>query len=114
MHTKITRRDWFHTLLALPAIGCFSRYQALAEPARNTVKITAIKAMQVRDIAGNCLIKIETDQGLTGYLNWRQSLMRLTLRTYYDYEQKKTLIDSILEWDNVGLAKANDGSEQGT
>jgi galactonate dehydratase len=31
------------------------------------VKITAIKAMQVRGIAGNCLIKIETDQGLVGY-----------------------------------------------
>jgi L-alanine-DL-glutamate epimerase-like enolase superfamily enzyme len=31
------------------------------------VKIKAVKAMQVQNIAGNCLIKIETDAGLVGY-----------------------------------------------
>ncbi len=31
------------------------------------MKITAVKAMQIRNIAGNCLIRIDTDSGLTGY-----------------------------------------------
>ncbi|MFC1541713.1 mandelate racemase/muconate lactonizing enzyme family protein [Candidatus Latescibacterota bacterium] len=66
MQIKTTRREWFHSLLALPAIGCFTRYQALAESVRKTVKITAIKAMQVQGI-GPSMIKIETDQGLVGY-----------------------------------------------
>lgn len=34
---------------------------------RNKVKITDIKAMQIKRIAGNCLIKIETDAGIAGY-----------------------------------------------
>ncbi len=44
-----------------------AHFHQLAAQQRKKVKITAIKAMQVRGIAGNCLIKIETDQGLTGY-----------------------------------------------
>lgn len=64
---KTSRRNWLRTALLLPAGAWMSRYQALAEPAQKKVKITAIKAMQVRRIAGNCLIKIETDQGLVGY-----------------------------------------------
>jgi galactonate dehydratase len=51
----------------LPAGAWLTRFQALAAPMRKQVKITAIKAMQVKDIAGNCLIKVETDQGLAGY-----------------------------------------------
>jgi galactonate dehydratase len=31
------------------------------------VKITDIKAMGLDHIAGNCLIRIDTDSGLTGY-----------------------------------------------
>ena len=34
-------------------------YQKLAASDRGKYKITAIKAMQVKGIAGNCLIKIE-------------------------------------------------------
>lgn len=44
-----------------------TRYTALAQPHQGKVKITAVKAMQVQNIAGNCLIKIETDAGITGY-----------------------------------------------
>lgn len=52
---------------ALPAAGLFSGYRALAAPHVNRVKITAIKAMAIRNIAGNCLIRIDTDSGLSGY-----------------------------------------------
>src|SRR5580693_4927860 len=62
-----TRRDLLRLAIALPAGALFSRYRALAQPHLNRVKITAIKAMQIRNIAGNCLIRIDTDSGLTGY-----------------------------------------------
>ena len=63
----ITRRDWLSRVFALPAGAWLARYQALAAPYQGKVKIRDIKAMQPRDIAGNCLIKIETGQGLVGY-----------------------------------------------
>lgn len=67
MLPAITRREWFRRVLVLPAGAWMARYNALAQPHRGKVKITALKAMQVQGIAGNCLIKIETDAGLTGY-----------------------------------------------
>ena len=67
MASSWTRRDWLRTALALPAGAWLDRYTALAAPLRNKVKITAVKAMAIRDIAGNCLIRIDTDAGLTGY-----------------------------------------------
>jgi L-alanine-DL-glutamate epimerase-like enolase superfamily enzyme len=63
----MTRRSWLRNLLALPAGAWMTRFEALAQPQRRKVKITAIKAMQVQNIAGNCLIKVETDAGLVGY-----------------------------------------------
>jgi len=62
-----TRRDLLRLAIALPAAGLFSRYRALAAPHLNRVKITNIKAMAIRNIAGNCLIRVDTDSGLTGY-----------------------------------------------
>jgi L-alanine-DL-glutamate epimerase-like enolase superfamily enzyme len=64
-----SRRDFFASLIALPAGLWLTNYRALAEsPAfRNQVKITAIKAMQLDFLGDGCLIKIETDSGLTGY-----------------------------------------------
>jgi galactonate dehydratase len=53
--------------LTLPAGAAFTRFRALAQPHLNRVKITGIKAMEIRNIAGNCLIRIDTDGGLTGY-----------------------------------------------
>jgi L-alanine-DL-glutamate epimerase-like enolase superfamily enzyme len=67
MNRKITRRQLMRLALALPAGAWMKRYESLAQQQRGKVKITAIKAMQIRNIAGNCLIKIETDAGLTGY-----------------------------------------------
>jgi galactonate dehydratase len=53
--------------MMLPAGAWIVRYHALAQPHRGKVKITALKAMQVQGIAGNSLVKVETDAGLTGY-----------------------------------------------
>jgi galactonate dehydratase len=53
--------------LALPSACLFERYRALAAPSLNRVKITDIRAMAIQNIAGNCLIRIDTDSGLTGY-----------------------------------------------
>ena len=63
----MTRRSLLLRLLGLPAGAWLSRYRTLAAAHAGKVKITAVKAMQVRSIANNCLIKIETDAGLTGY-----------------------------------------------
>src|SRR5450759_2275367 len=39
----------------------------MAAPNVKRVKITNVRAMAIRNIAGNCLIRIDTDSGLTGY-----------------------------------------------
>jgi galactonate dehydratase len=39
----------------------------MAVPSLNRVKITAIRAMAIQNIAGNCLIRIDTDSGFKGY-----------------------------------------------
>ena len=62
-----TRRELLKAALALPGGACLARYEALAAPLKNKVKITGIKAMQLRHNGGDCLIKIETDAGLVGY-----------------------------------------------
>ena len=51
----------------MPAGAFLQRYKALAAPHQGKVKITAIKAMALKNIAGNCLIRIDTDAGITGY-----------------------------------------------
>ncbi len=65
--TPISRRDLIRLAVALPSAGLFARYRALAAPNVNRVKITGIKAMAIQNIAGNCLIRIDTDSGLVGY-----------------------------------------------
>jgi L-alanine-DL-glutamate epimerase-like enolase superfamily enzyme len=62
-----SRRRFVKMALALPLAGLFSRLRAFAAPHTNRVKITDIKVMQIQKIAGNSLIKIETDSGLVGY-----------------------------------------------
>ena len=63
----LSRRQLLRLAVALPAAGLFSRYRALAAPHLNRVKITGIRAMAIKNIAGNCLIRVDTDSGLTGY-----------------------------------------------
>jgi L-alanine-DL-glutamate epimerase-like enolase superfamily enzyme len=65
--TSLSRRDLLRAALALPAAGLFARYRAMAAPDLNRVKITDIRAMAIRNIAGNCLVRIDTDSALTGY-----------------------------------------------
>jgi galactonate dehydratase len=56
------RREFLRASLALPAA-----FHAFAAPDMGKVKITAVRAMAIRNIAGNCLIRIDTDAGLSGY-----------------------------------------------
>jgi len=67
MPYRWTRRDLLRLAVTLPAGALFTRCRALAQPHLNRVKITAVKAMQIRNIAGNCLVRIDTDGGLSGY-----------------------------------------------
>ncbi len=53
--------------VALPAGSFLTRFSALAAPYKSKTKITAIKAMGLKTATGNCLIRIDTDAGLTGY-----------------------------------------------
>ena len=62
-----TRRDLIRLALALPAGAFFPHLRLFAAPFTGKVKITGIKAMGLNNIAGNCLIRIDTDSGLTGY-----------------------------------------------
>lgn len=64
---QLSRRTLLRALAALPATTLFPRFQALAAPDAGKLKITAVKAMAIKNIANNCLIKIETDSGLVGY-----------------------------------------------
>jgi L-alanine-DL-glutamate epimerase-like enolase superfamily enzyme len=63
----LSRRNLLGLAAALPAAGLFARFRALAAPNLNRVKITDIRAMAIQNIAGNCLIRIDTDSGLKGY-----------------------------------------------
>ena len=67
MLTSLFRRDLLRMAVALPAAGLFARYRAMAAPNVNRVKITNVCAMAIKNIAGNCLIRIDTDSGVTGY-----------------------------------------------
>ena len=49
----LSRRHLLRLAVALPCAGLFSRYRALAAPYLNRVKITGIRAMAIRNIAGN-------------------------------------------------------------
>src|ERR1043165_3615147 len=63
----MTRRDLIRMAVALPSAGLFTRFRAMAAPELKKVKITNVRAMAIQNIAGNCLIRIDTDAGLTGY-----------------------------------------------
>jgi len=62
-----TRRDVMRMALALPAGSWLANYEALAAPARGAVKITAVKTLQLDFQTDGCLVRIETDAGITGY-----------------------------------------------
>ena len=59
------RREFLKAAMALPLLPLFAPLNALAQPARGLVKITAIKALQIKD--AQTLIRIDTDAGISGY-----------------------------------------------
>ena len=61
--TLLSRRDLLRVAAAMP----FAHFRAMAAPNVNRVKITDVRAMAIRNIAGNCLIRVDTDSGVTGY-----------------------------------------------
>jgi galactonate dehydratase len=65
--TTYSRRDLLRLAALLPSGVLFSRLRAATSPHLNRVKITNIRAMAIQNIAGNCLIRIDTDSGLIGY-----------------------------------------------
>lgn len=62
-----TRRDLIRIALTAPAGAWMTRFKALAAPLRGEVKITAVKALQLKYQGDGCLVRIETDAGVTGY-----------------------------------------------
>jgi galactonate dehydratase len=62
---RLTRRELFRAALAMPAASSLAHFEALAAPARQQVKITAVKALQLRQ--RSTLIRVDTDAGISGY-----------------------------------------------
>ena len=61
-----TRRDLMRLAVILPAGAFLSQFRLLAAPLAGKVRITGIHAMGLDHMAGNCLIRIDTDSGVSG------------------------------------------------
>ncbi|MEO8734913.1 MAG: mandelate racemase/muconate lactonizing enzyme family protein [Edaphobacter sp.] len=61
------RRRFMKLAAMLPASACLGHFRLLAQTQAKKVKITNIRAMALNNIAGNSLIRIDTDSGLIGY-----------------------------------------------
>ena len=64
---KLNRRDLLKMAIGLPAASWLLNFRALAAPYSRMVKITDIKALGLDNLGDGCLVKVETDAGLTGY-----------------------------------------------
>jgi L-alanine-DL-glutamate epimerase-like enolase superfamily enzyme len=53
--------------LAVPAGSWLANFEMLAAPLRGAVKITSVKALQLDFQGDGCLVRIESDAGVTGY-----------------------------------------------
>jgi len=62
---KLSRRNLLKAALAMPIGQSLSQLRSLAAPAQGLLKITAIKAIQLKE--GRTLIRIDTDGGVSGY-----------------------------------------------
>jgi L-alanine-DL-glutamate epimerase-like enolase superfamily enzyme len=62
-----SRRSFLGILTGIPAGVWLRNYSGFSASGRNQVRITAIKAMQLDFQFDGCLIKIETDAGISGY-----------------------------------------------
>lgn len=63
----LTRRDLFRAGLSLAAGSYLANYRLLAAPFEKLVKITGIKVLGLDNVGDGCLIKIETDAGISGF-----------------------------------------------
>jgi len=63
----LNRRAFFKTVLSLPTAGWLANYRSLAAPVSKMAKITAIKTLGLDNVGDGCLVKIETDAGISGY-----------------------------------------------
>ena len=61
------RRRFMKLAVMLPVSASLTRFRLLAQGEAKRVKITDVRAMALNNIAGNCLIRIDTDSGLIGY-----------------------------------------------
>ena len=64
----MNRRHFLKAALALPMGAWMSRYNLLAEPARNQIKITDIKNIVLKN-QWKSLVKVETDAGIPDMVN---------------------------------------------
>ena len=62
-----TRRRFMKLAAILPLSASMSHFRVLAQAQAKRVKITNIQAMALNNIAGNSLVRIDTDSGFTGY-----------------------------------------------
>jgi L-alanine-DL-glutamate epimerase-like enolase superfamily enzyme len=62
-----SRRNFFKAALLLPAGAYLAKFQAMAAPRAQMVKITAIKTLGLDNVNDGCLVRVETDAGLVGY-----------------------------------------------
>ncbi len=67
MASTWTRRDLMRLAITVPVGAFLSHFKAIAAPYVSKVKITNVRAMALKNIAGNCLVRIDTDAGLIGY-----------------------------------------------
>src|SRR5579871_2403547 len=63
----LNRRAFLRKALTLPAAAWMANYRTLAAPLSKTAKITAIKTMGLDNVSDGCLVKIETDAGISGF-----------------------------------------------
>jgi L-alanine-DL-glutamate epimerase-like enolase superfamily enzyme len=63
----VTRRNLIKLAAGIPASAWFANFRSLAAPVAKMVKITGIRTMGLDNVGDGCLIRIDTDSGLTGY-----------------------------------------------
>ena len=61
------RRRFLKLAVMLPVSASLAHFRLLAQTQAKKIKITGISAMALNNIAGNSLIRVDTDSGLTGY-----------------------------------------------
>jgi outer membrane protein len=109
------------------AISNLEEYQRRAIAMRDNVEVSrnltqlSIEQYRMNNISITNLLTIVNSTRdseinfVDTYLNWRESILNLKMNTYYDYELDKSLLDVILEQQNIGVATTSDkDAEQDT